>query len=49
MYEGQRYGQAFYNYMDFHKTTDPEVEEIYNETSYKVVSSWIKARLDPYN
>lgn len=40
-----RYGQAFYNFMDFHKTQDPEVEDIYN-ADYPTVKKWIEARLD---
>lgn len=46
MFEGQRYGQAFWGYMHFHKTTDPEVEELY-EATYKTAKAWIEARLDP--
>lgn len=44
----QRYGQAFYNFMDFHKSNDPEVEEIYN-APYPDARAWIMQRLDPDN
>ena len=45
---GLRYGQAFYQYMQFEKSSDPSVEEIYF-ANYPTVVAWIRARLDTEN
>ncbi len=49
LFPNLRYGQAFYNFMDFHKMNPgvhEDVEFIYN-ANYLDVADWIFTRIDP--
>jgi len=48
LYKGLRFGQAFYQYMKFEKTTDPDVEVLYY-ADYETCRNWIESRLDHEN
>jgi hypothetical protein len=48
-YDGQRFGQAFYNHFNLHKSNhDPELDRLYNMVSEIEAKAFIRGTLIDY-